>query len=297
MPCYWPFKKEGEDIPLPCGKCPYCLQRRANDWIFRCIQEMNVSDTYHFVTLTYAQPPITPSGFMTLEVSAFQKFIKRLRHYERKSYPERYVRTEQGKKLFKSRIKYYGVGEYGSRYQRPHYHAIIFNSNQEDISRSWQGQSNDDNGVLVEFGRLEADILDGTDAIAYVAKYINKQKKIGKYEWDDRLPEFQLFSQGLGDSYLTDQTIRYHKNSKSLAVTVNGFKKALPRRYIDKIFTPHEKLLFMLHAVQKASRKLFDQEIEFEKSSFQGTFEEWRYQKKRQSVTAFLQISSQRKDV
>jgi len=247
---------------------------------------MEVSRTFHFVTLTYGDPPpITPSGFMTLDKSHLQKFFKRLRKYEK---------LQKGQK---SEIKYYAVGEYGTKNQRPHYHAILFNSTSDDIINAWQGSYPDSNGVLCEHGKVEAEILDGTDAIAYTTKYINKEKTVGKYEWDDRLEEFQTFSQGLGANYLSRATIAYHKNTGLSSVYVNGYKKALPRWFADRIFTPQQKLSRMLRATKQASQTLFEQQSEWKGSNTNLTFEEYRYEKKVNAITAFRKNNSKRKDI
>lgn len=249
-------------------------------------QHMKVSRTYHFVTLTYGDPPpLTPKGFMTLDKLHLQKFFKRLRKYETL------------KKGQKSEIKYYAVGEYGSKNQRPHYHAIIFNSQSDDIVNAWQGSYPDSDGVLCEHGKAEAQILDGTDAIAYCAKYINKQKTIGKYEWDDRLEEFQTFSQGLGANYITKETVAYHKNTLSNRVMVNGYGKALPRWFRDQIFSPSEKLLLMLRSVHKAGTDYHHQVEAWKKSNSSLSFEKWRYEKKVNAINAFRDKSSKRKDI
>ena len=84
MPCYFPFKKKGEEIPLPCGKCPYCLNRRANNWIFRLQQELKRADSALFVTLTYDNPPLSYSYVRpTVYKPDVQKFFKRLRKIPR----------------------------------------------------------------------------------------------------------------------------------------------------------------------------------------------------------------------
>lgn len=66
-----------------------------------------------FITLTYSDQHLPAKG--TLVKSDFQKFMKRLR----KAYPER-------------RIAYFMCGEYGEL-GRPHYHAILFGVEFEDV--------------------------------------------------------------------------------------------------------------------------------------------------------------------
>lgn len=67
--------------------------------------------TNAFVTLTYRDPPTSiQSGLPTLIPSDLKNWLKRFR-----------------KAIEPSKIRFYAVGEYGDRQQRPHYHAILFN--------------------------------------------------------------------------------------------------------------------------------------------------------------------------
>ena len=47
--------KHGKDsvIPLPCGKCPSCIEARSKSWALRCVCEASLHDENCFVTLTY----------------------------------------------------------------------------------------------------------------------------------------------------------------------------------------------------------------------------------------------------
>jgi len=200
-------------IPVPCGKCPNCLQRRSQQWIFRLLEHDKVHIGSLFITLTYDNEhvPISKNGYMTLCKKDFQLFMKRLR----KSYPKTH-----------GKISYYACGEYGETYERPHFHAIVFNAHTDNIQRAWQlGQCH--------FGQVSG------DSIAYTTKYMHKGKIIPKHQNDDRVPEFQLFSQRLGISYLSPATIKYHQDDITrLYVTFPGGQKAaLPRYFRDKIYS------------------------------------------------------------
>lgn len=63
-----------------------------------------------FVTLTYAEDML-PAG-ASLQPVHLQEFLKRLR--------EHCFRKEQKK------VRFYGVGEYGDKSERPHYHVLLF---------------------------------------------------------------------------------------------------------------------------------------------------------------------------
>lgn len=89
-------------VAVPCGKCPGCTNDRAVAWAVRCYHESTQHDRNCFVTLTYRDP--CPAR---LQVEDLQRFFKRLRRAGRE-------------------FRYFGVGEYGGRTHRPHYHCLLF---------------------------------------------------------------------------------------------------------------------------------------------------------------------------
>jgi hypothetical protein len=181
------------------------------------MEEKKISTSAYFITLTYDDStlPYSDSFLETLDYGDYQRFIKRLRknHSSRKT------------------LKYFAVGEYGSKSGRPHYHALLFNLEDVDaLQKEWHYG-------FVHVGEV-------TDAsIFYTLKYI--VKNIGKDKPDDdRKPEKALISKKLGLSHLTPQMIKYYKNDVSRSTTMLGNKKvALPRYYRDKIFTEADKII------------------------------------------------------
>lgn len=276
MPCYFPFKRDG--IPLPCGKCPYCLRRRATNWVFRCMQEAKVADTAHWVTFTYEQPKITPNGFMTLDKLTFQKFMKRLRKLHKKGHRP---------------IKYFACGEYGDQTERPHYHAVIFNADIQLIEQAWQGEYTSVDQHTGEIYSTIGGILHfdqvNSNTVMYTAKYMMKKQKIPKFKGDDRLPQFQLFSKGLGINYLTPQTVDFHLSDITrLYATVDGVKVALPRYFREKIYTEEQRAEQALYAQAEAEQTYNKQYKEYLKFRFKGqTFEEFRYSRKMNALEHF----------
>lgn len=204
-----------ETIPVPCGKCPDCVGKRVSQWSFRLRQELKTCRSAYFVTLTYAPShlPLSPLGLMSLRKCDFQNFMKRLRERER-----------QQKNT--SRLKYYAVGEYGTKHSRPHFHAVLLNADMQSIEYSWQLGD-------VWYGTVEA------GAVAYMMKYLSKERKIGVMEGDDRVPEFALMSKGIGLNYLTDEIVKYHLKDPAnrLYLTVNDYRVSMPRYYKNKIFS------------------------------------------------------------
>jgi len=228
-----PTKWAPDKIPVPCGRCPPCKLRRVNQWVFRMMQEEKISTSSHFVTLTYdtTTVPISDNGFMTLKKKDFQDYMKRLR------------KLTPGVTL-----KYYAVGEYGSKNRRPHYHAIIFNCPDPQLFYdAWSL-------AAVPIGAVHIGNVT-TDSVAYTMKYIDKQTFKRAHSRDDRISEFSLMSKGLGANYLTDNMVEYHKKDTTMlyVTKLSGHRVSMPRYYRNKIFTDAEKRAQVFHVQEVMS--------------------------------------------
>lgn len=171
--------------------------RKQSDWAFRLNEELNVSVSAFFVTLTYQyeQP---------LDKRHIQLFLKRIRK--------------------KTPVRYYLVGEYGSLNQRAHYHAIMFNlpdDPYELIKNEWIHG-------LIHIGTVTP------ASIAYVTKYVITKVDYKNYPVP---PFAMMSTKPpLGIEYLTGR-LQYHKNGlKNYTVIAGGVKIPLPRIYTKKMF-------------------------------------------------------------
>lgn len=203
---------------VPCGKCLPCLTNKRNDWAFRLDQEYKRSQGAAFVTLTY-HPKFCPD--FGLSKRHLQLYIKRLR----KAY---------GKKL-----RYFAVGEYGTKHNRPHYHLIIFNYGEKDarldklFEQSWSTRTGESFGIVdirpVNYAR-----------IMYCTKYVIQSRDV---RCKSRTDPFMLCSRayGLGAHYLTDAMVKWHREGKRNFTLVFGEKRRLPRYYKEKIWYPLRK--------------------------------------------------------
>lgn len=88
-------------LSVACGQCLGCRLKRSREWALRCVHEAQMHEASCFVTLTYRENPVD------LVVRDWQLFAKRAR-----------------KRLGK--FRFFGVGEYGERNLRPHFHACLF---------------------------------------------------------------------------------------------------------------------------------------------------------------------------
>lgn len=192
---------------------------------FRLMQEEKISQSAHFITFTYDTNNLvlTPTGRRSLCSYHLQLFFKRLRKHHGSHYH------------CLQPIKYYAVGEYGSKTKRPHYHAIIFNADIELIEKAWTVD-----------GNLIGDIYYGDvceASIGYTLKYLSKKRSAGLYGDDDRQREFAVSSKGLGLSYLTPNMRFWHKadlyNRRYLTLK-GGLKVAMPRYYYEKLYDGYE---------------------------------------------------------
>lgn len=179
------------------------------------MEEDKISSSSYFITLTYDTKyvPLSKSGYMNLNKRDVQLFMKRLRRDN------------------DNNLKYFLCGEYGEKTERPHYHLILFNAKIDTIQENWaKGQ--------IHYGQV-------TEAsVGYTLKYMAKIGKIPKHKNDDRLPEFQLMSKGLGKSYISPKFIAWHKADIENRVYCNikdGKKISMPRYYKDKIYSREER--------------------------------------------------------
>lgn len=174
--CIQPISKDGNTFA--CGKCTHCHKRYLQHWIFRLKHQLHYSNIGVFVTLTYDYAHIPFSkGKFTLRKSDYQNFFKRLR----KALPDR-------------SIKYVICGEYGSKNNRPHYHAIIFGLSINDFNYLQAAWSL--NGVPL--GTIHVGtVTEGS--IAYVFKYSVKSA-LKVLDWRQLKP-FVSMSKGLGQDF------------------------------------------------------------------------------------------------
>nr|UXQ87937.1 MAG: replication initiation protein [Microvirus sp.] len=90
----------------PCNNCLSCLLNKQHQWASRLTLEAMTHSKAQFITLTYDQDNLTTDPAELKH--NFQTFIMR-------------YRKKTGKQP-----RYYACLEYGTQFERPHYHAIFF---------------------------------------------------------------------------------------------------------------------------------------------------------------------------
>lgn len=170
-----------------------------------------------FITLTYDDDHLPKDGGITkIEL---QKFIKRFR------------------KTKKNKIKYYACGEYGELNGRPHYHAILFGTNEKDFTLKPYKLHNNKTGKWENCYSHTAwkmgDIHIGNvtyDSARYVADYCQKvfYGEMVEEIYGNKQQPFQLFSKGLGKQWALDNE-KYLK--QKLGCTINGNEVGINKYY------------------------------------------------------------------
>lgn len=95
---------------MPCRQCILCRLEQSRQTASRLVLELKAHPHAGFLTLTYDDDHL-PEG-QTLVPRHWTLFAKKLR--------SRFTEAELGK------LKFFGVGEYGEKSGRPHYHAIVY---------------------------------------------------------------------------------------------------------------------------------------------------------------------------
>lgn len=218
---------------VPCGKCANCLKNRRISWIIRLKEELKKHESTVFVTLTYEKEPLEG-----VNVEDIQKFLKKLRH--------------------KSKLRYYGVGEYGTRTFRAHYHLLIFGCSVEDTDNIRQCWSN---GHVVVKRVNERRVW-------YTTKYhVNR----GCYP-ENKNKSFTFMSRnpGIGNSYIERMSDWHKESDERIFYQDFQFKSPLPRYYKEKIYSKS----VMSKNAQKYYMEAWMEEIERESKNPKEYFKE-----------------------
>lgn len=199
-------------IIYPCGKCIVCKEKKRRQWAIRLENEKSCSKSCYFVTLTYADEFLYHSFSdcpPSLSKEHYTNFLKRLR----KSLP------------FK--VRFFGVGEYGSESARPHYHFMFFLSEyiklkdfRSFISKSWK----------YGFNTVKSGI---SQRMYYIAKYTVK----GSEHPFGTVPPFQTCSCSPPLGYLSFKAnfaLLDSNYNHNYIVSPSNRKSSIPRSFENK---------------------------------------------------------------
>lgn len=233
-------------VTVPCRQCLGCRLDYSRQWANRCMLELPYHKSSYFLTITYddehlprsyACDPDTGeiiSPAAPLVKRDFQLFMKRLRF-------------NTGQKL-----RFMAAGEYGETTFRPHFHAIVFGLELNDLTpykhsalgyQYWNSPTLD-KCWTDENGKLKGYIVAGDvswDTCAYVARYIMK-KQMGPharqaYAALGLTPEFSLMSRrpGIAKQYYLDHPEIWDYVKINISTPQGGRSFAHPA-YLRKLY-------------------------------------------------------------
>jgi hypothetical protein len=184
--------------------------------------------------LTYSDNNLPEFG--SLCKSDYQLFLKRLRFH-----------------FAGTRVKYFLCGEYGDKYERPHYHLILFGIGVDSLDCYKHGKHyvsrllND----LWSYGYNTVGSVT-PKSVNYVASYCQKKKfTVNRYNYYDstnRIPPFTACSNGIGLSWCMAHA---DKLRALLYVPYQGFKLSIPRYYRKKLGITAKDYLPYIHGAQQ----------------------------------------------
>lgn len=224
-------KREGWSdrfFDLPCGQCIECRIARSREWAMRCVHEAQLHEANSYVTLTY--DPVHLPRDMSLDVSHFQKFVRRLR--------------KRGHKF-----RYFHCGEYGEENKRPHYHAILFGLDFPDKIK-WQKNAS---GQWVYMSRYLTEMWqkgfttvgDVTfQSAAYVARYMMKKATVpGSSDPEVRKQQEARFDERyLRFDQVTGEVLGYVKPEYVTMSRRPGIGSEWIKRYKDDVY-PYDEVV------------------------------------------------------
>lgn len=241
MPCYSPLRAVlvsgpqgrrlefsrsavGKALSLPCGRCIGCRLERARQWAVRIVHEAQMHDESSFITLTYAPEHLPKDG--SISVDECQLFLKRLRA-----------------RLMPKLIRFFLCGEYGEKFGRPHYHALIFGENfiSDRVPLTSPGEfALYDSPLLADiWGKGDVRIGDVSfDSAAYVANYATKKivgsKEVVDAHYRGLTPEFLLMSRrpGIGKKWFDQFEPDVFPSDEIIS---RGVSVRPPRYYFEQI--------------------------------------------------------------
>lgn len=226
-------------IEVPCGKCIGCRLAYSRMWADRCLAEATLHDSSFFVTLTYNDDFLPLSEYidaegtyhksMTLVKRDMQLFMKRLR----KNYK------------YDNKIRFFLAGEYGSSTARPHYHAILFGLNLDDLvlyKKTPLGFNLYTSEFLNDCWQKKGYVIVAEvtwETCAYTARYIlKKQTGSLSHFYDDYniIPEFTLMSRkpGIAKDFYTLNKNKFLLEREVDVSTPKGGRKIRSTKYFDK---------------------------------------------------------------
>lgn len=215
-------------ILVPCGRCLLCRSKKASEWSFRAVCENKTSTSEPlFITLTYNNDNLPYDGISKIAV---QLFMKRLRR-------------NLDRAGITHNLRYFAVGEYGTKSARPHYHLIFWNF--PNMRTMWERLRFIEKSWTLGFSYC---VPCRSGAISYIMKYMRKEPTVPA----GSNPNFFLSSRkdgGIGAAYARSMMSFYRANPQQLDISVTDpysgktFTQLLPSYFKNMYFPSNSRIV------------------------------------------------------
>lgn len=209
-------------LAVPCGKCDICRSNNRNEWSIRMAIHLASCDRMPmFITLTYNDDNLPYYCNHWKDVNRHMSCTKDCFAFSLKCggcYPtllrddvSKFLKAYKRKYgLTNEKFQYFGCGEYGENYRRPHYHLLFFGDD-ELYDSFFQDTELAQSRIaaLWPYGFVHVGIA-GFDGIHYCTKYCLKDD----LEWlpDCVIKPFTIASNGIGMNFLKSDQCKKIKN-------------------------------------------------------------------------------------
>lgn len=226
-------------IMIPCGHCIGCKLDYSRYWADRMMLELDVCKKGIFITLTYDNEHAHWTQFDENNMPMFATLDKRDCQLFMKNLRERFNGIK---------IRFYLAGEYGPSTLRPHYHAILFGIDRDDIGDCKEFGKNELGQKYYKSDRLASIWKNGYVLLsdvswktcAYVARYVTKKlngKLDNTYAERNVFKEFALMSRkpGIGKPYLDAHPDCMDYSYINIGTEEEGKKITIPKYFLKKL--------------------------------------------------------------
>lgn len=226
----WNEGKNTREVQVRCGQCIGCRIDKRDGWAVRCYLESKMHAENCFATLTYDEEHYPMHGSLVYRDA--QLFLKRTR-----------------KAL--GPFRFFIVGEYGERLQRPHWHILFFGMRPFDCRKSnWMRSKSDvyTSEVLGQcWGKGQHSIGEVTfQSARYCATYTTKvitgqlaeqhYRRVDERTGEEVMVRPEMARMSLKPGIASGWFDKYYPEIYTHnAVIVNGSKKRIPEYFDDRL--------------------------------------------------------------
>ena len=237
MQCFHPINIRSPNYsgPVACGNCFACQSNRRKDFAFRLKEEMKHSVCSYTLTLTYDNFNLPSLEEFLLDDPLNISSDEEPRKFYYHPYDIRDIQLFHKKLRKHFKLRYFGVAEYGSHSNRPHYHIIYFfkfavdyNQFLQKVYSCWNKGS-----------RITLDVTDDS-CIEYTLKYCLKP------QWIKQPPPKVFASKNpfIGQGFISESMLGYlERNRTGDFIKFPDYQKRLPRILRDYLYSGSDQMV------------------------------------------------------